>query len=122
MTDVSVNGGASTGLDDLGGTTSEDDQNVELLGAASVGLGVLGFFTLLRLADRRDRSPFRALMLFFATTAESTGATVLGTLVISKSRRGAASSQGFLLGATGTVLGILTTALNLNWMRTRRRI
>ena len=122
MTDVSVNGGLSTDLDDLGGATSDEDQNMELLGAASAGLGVLGFLTLLRLADRRDRSPFRALMLFFATTAESTGATVLGALVISKSPRGAASTRGLLLGAAGTVLGALTTVLNFNWMRTRRRI
>jgi len=95
---------------------------VDLLGAASAGLGVLGFLTLLRLADRRDRTPFRALGLFFATTAESTGATVLGASAIKKSRTTGAPTRGIVLAAVGVVLGTLTTVLNFNWMRTRRRV
>ena len=101
---------------------SADDQSVELLGTVSAGLAVLSFLTLLRLADRRDRTPLRALGLFFATTAESIGATVLGAKAVAQRGESEQVSRGFVLGAAGTVLGVITTLLNFNWMRTRRRM
>lgn len=91
------------------------------LGAVSVALSAIGFLTLLRLADRRDRSPARGLGLFMATTAESVGGTVLGLTVVGRSRDAGRPSRGLLLGAAGAVLGVITTLLNVNWMRTRRR-
>jgi hypothetical protein len=94
----------------------------EFMGGLSVALSAIGFLTLLRLADRRDRSPARGLGLFFATSLESIGGTALGVMAVGRSRDGGRPSRGLLLGAAGTVLGIVTTLLNLNWMRTRRRL
>jgi len=120
MTDPSVNGGPPRELDERGDRTGAD-RDVELFGAASAGLGVLGFFTLLRLADRRNRSPARTLSLWLAATAESKGALVLGALAIKKCRVAGTRSRGVLLAAVGVVLGSLSLVLNLNWMRSRRR-
>jgi hypothetical protein len=49
----------------------EEDQgpSVDMLGLVSLVLSGLGFLTLLKLADRRDRSPARALGLFVAHRA-----------------------------------------------------
>jgi hypothetical protein len=88
----------------------------------SVALSLLGFLTLLRLADRRERSPAHGLGLFAATTAESIGGTALGMMAVGRSRDGGRPTRGLLLGAGGAVLGIVTTLLNVNWMRTRRRL
>lgn len=99
-----------------------DDQRVELFGTLSAGLAVLSFLTLLRLADRRDRTPFRALGLFLTTTAESIAATVLGAKAVAQRGESDQVSRGFVLGAAGTVLGVITTLLTFNWMRTRRRM
>ena len=101
---------------------SQDDQRVELLGAASTALAVVSFLTLVKLADRRDRTPLRALGLFFATTAESVTATALGATAVTQAQQSNRFSRGYLLGAAGTVIGVITTLLNFNWMRTRRRI
>lgn len=101
---------------------SDGDERVELYGAVSAALSVVSFLTLLKLADRRDRSPFRALSLFVATTTESITATVLGATAVSQARESDRPSRGMVLGAAGTVLGIITTLLNFNWMRTRRRL
>ena len=97
------------------------DQN-DLMAVASVALSAIGFLTLLRLADRRDRSPAKGLGLFLATTAESIGGTVLGLSAVGRSRDVGRPSRGLLLGAIGAVLGVVTTLLNVNWMRTRRRL
>jgi hypothetical protein len=94
----------------------------EAISFASFALSALGFMTLLRLADRRDRSPVKALGLFMATTLESTTGTVLGAMAVSRHREANGLSRGLLVGAAGTVLGIITTALNFNWMRTKRRL
>jgi hypothetical protein len=91
-------------------------------------LSGIGFLTLLRLADRRERTPARALLLFFATTLESISGTVLGLVAVGRVRdaarpgKGLALGKGLLLGASGAVLGVITTLLNFNWMRTRRRL
>jgi hypothetical protein len=108
----------------LPGSPEEDGQSGDALAFASVALSAAGFLTLLRLADRRDRTPFRALALFLATTSESVAGTVLGLRAVGRSRSGggAGASRGFLLGAGGAVLGVVTMLLNFNWMRTRRRI
>jgi hypothetical protein len=94
----------------------------EALPVVSVALSALGFLTLLRLGDRRDRTPAKALGLFLATSLESTLGTVLGVTAVQRSRQADGLSRGLLLGAAGTVLGILTTVMNFNWMRTRRRL
>jgi hypothetical protein len=93
-----------------------------LLAVASVALSGLGFFTLLSLADRRDRTPAKALGLFFTTSFETITGTVLGFVAVNQARRSQQSDKGLFLGATGAVLGIMTTVMNFNWMRTRRRI
>jgi zinc transporter ZupT len=82
----------------------------------------LGFLTLLRLADRRDRSPAAALGLFFATSLETIGGTVLGLVVASRASDAKQPGKGLLLGAAAAVLGVIATIQNFNWMRTRRRL
>jgi hypothetical protein len=95
----------------------------EFMGALSVALSAVGFLTLLRLADRRERSPAHGLGLFAATSIESISGAVLGLKVVGQSRDvGGRPTRGLLLGAAGAVLGVVTTMLNLNWMRTRRRL
>jgi hypothetical protein len=94
---------------------------VDSLSLASVVLSGLAFLTLLRLADRRDRSPAKALGLFLTTTSESIGGTVLGFRAIKRSPDTQLNRNLALAGA-GTVLGIITSLLNVNWMRTRRRL
>ena len=101
---------------------AQQDQLTKSLAVASVALSAVGFLTLLRLADRRDRSPFRALGLFCATTLESGGGAVLGLVAAGRSKETGRLGKGFLVAALGTVLGVITTVLNFNWMRTRRRI
>jgi CDP-diglyceride synthetase len=91
-----------------------------LLSFASLVLSVLGFLTLLRLADRQERTPARALGLFLSTTAESVGGTVLGVAAI-KRAPDTPPNRTTLLAAAGLVLGVITTLLNVTWMRTRRR-
>ena len=103
-------------------TAQADQQSADALALASVALSAVGFLTLLRLADRRDRTPFRALALFFATSLESVTGTVLGLKAVGRAREGSGPTRGLLLGAAGAVLGVITTMLNVNWMRTRRRI
>ncbi len=47
------------------------------------------------------------------------------TTIVMWQRAGPASgrvTKEFLIAAAGTVLGIITTILNFNWMRTRRRL
>jgi hypothetical protein len=94
------------------------------LALASVALSSMGFMTLLRLADRRDRSPAKALGLFLATTVESTVGTGLGIHAIRRSRgdEPGAHPRNFAIAAAGVVIGVITSALNLNWMRTTRRV
>ena len=103
---------------DAGG---QESGRTDLMGAASLVLSAIGFLTLLRLADRADRSPAHAVGLFLATTVESVGGTVLGLSAVGESKDVGRPTRGLLLGAAGAVLGVVTTLLNFNWMRTRRR-
>ena len=95
---------------------------IDVMAVVSVALSASGLLTLLKLADRRDRSPARALALFFTTSAESIGGTVLGLKAASRAKDAGRTDRNLLLGASGAVLGIITTLLNFNWMRTRRRV
>ena len=123
LNDVSPDGtGDAAGARDAPDPEAADEQLTNSLAVASIALSAIGFLTLLRLADRRERTPFRALSLFFATTLESTGGTVLGVMAAGRSRERAPTGKGFLLAAAGTVLGVITTVLTFNWMRTRRRV
>jgi len=99
----------------------EETGRTDVLGAASLVLSAIGFLTLLRLADRRERSPANGVGLLLATTVESVGGTVLGLSAVGRSRDVGRPSRGVLFGAAGAVLGVVTTLLNVNWMRTRRR-
>jgi hypothetical protein len=101
------------------GPLAQQGDSAAVLGAASIALSGLGFVTLLKLADRRDRSPLLALGLFFATSLETIGGTVLGLKAASRAQRG---GNGLVLGASGALLGVITTIMNFNWMRTRRRL
>jgi hypothetical protein len=101
---------------------SGGEQGSDALAFASLALSVAGFLTLLKLADRRDRSPARALGLFLATSAESVTGTALGLASVGRSPVAGRPTRGFLFGAAGAVLGVVTTLLNLNFMRTKRRL
>lgn len=123
MTEEPLNPGLPDDAGDLEEElAAQEDQLTNSLAVASAALSAIGFLTLLRLADRRDRSPFRALGLFGATTLEAAGGTVLGLVAAGRSRETGHLGKGFLVAAAGTVLGVITTILNFNWMRTRRRI
>jgi hypothetical protein len=121
-TNTPTNGGAFPHLDAAGDGTPASPETTDPLPFVSAALSALGFMTLLRLADRRDRSPARALGLFLATSLESTLGTALGVRAVARSRQADGLSRGLLLGAAGTILGVLTTVMNFNWMRTRRRL
>jgi hypothetical protein len=115
--------------DDTPATIAEDpaaledhDDSVTVLAVVSIALSGVGFLTLLRLADRRDRTPARALGLFFVTWLETISGTVLGIVATSRATDSEQPGKGLLLGASGAVLGIVTAVLNFNWMRTRRRL
>jgi hypothetical protein len=124
MTDDTTENTPMTEDDDvsLNGSGDEEASTLNALAVASVALSGLGFLTLLRLADRRERTPARALGLFFTTSVESVSGGVLGLYAASRFRSGETPSKGFLVAAAGAVLGVVTTLLNINWMRTRRRV
>ena len=121
MTTSVTNPDTGAEADVLLAETAGPSGSVDSTSLASALLSVLGFPTLLRLADRRDRTPARALGLFLATTAESIAGIVLG---ISGARRASDTGpdRNIPLAAGGLVLGVITTLLNVNWMRTRRRV
>ena len=104
-------------------SSPEDGERIDLMAVASVVLSGAAFLTLLKLADRRDRTPARALGLFFTTSVESVTGTALGLSAVGRARdvEMVRPSRNLLLAAAGSVLGVLTTLLNINWMRTRRR-
>ena len=122
MTEAGLNEVSPDGAGDAVDGEATDEQLTNWLAVASLALSAIGFLTLLRLADRRERTPFRALGLFFATTLESTSGTALGLVAAGRSRETGRAGKGFILAAAGTVLGVITTVLNFNWMRTRRRV
>lgn len=99
-----------------------EKDTVAAMAASSAVLSALGFLSLLRLADRSmERTPAHALVLFLATSAESITGTVLGLTAVARTREVGRPGRSMLLGAAGAVLGVITTVLNFNWMRTRRR-
>ena len=102
--------------------TTDSASTMDVMAVVSVALSVTGFLTLLKLADRRDRSPARALGLFLATSAESISGTVLGLQAAARAREVDRPNRNLLIASAGAVLGVVTTLLNLNWMRTRRRL
>ena len=108
---------------DWGSAAFEDpDDPMNVLAVASIALSGLGFLTLLRLADRRDRTPASALGLFLVTSLATISGTVFGLVAASRASDSEQPGKGLLLGASGAVLGIVTSLLNFNWMRTRRRL
>jgi hypothetical protein len=122
MTEAGLNDVSPDGTGDAADQEAADQQLTNAMAVASLALSAIGLLTLLRLADRRDRTPFRALGLFLATTLESTGGTVLGAVAAGRNKDKAPTGKGFLLAAAGTVLGVITTVLNFNWMRSRRGV
>jgi len=100
----------------------ERENSVNVLAFASIALSAMGFLTLLRLADRKDRAPASALGLFFTTSLATITGTAFGLVAASQASDSKQPGKGLLLGGSGAVLGIITTMLNLNWMRTRRRL
>ena len=102
-------------------SSPEDGERIDLMAVASVVLSAAAFLTLLKLADRRDRTPARALGLFVTTSVESVTGTALGLSAVGRARDDGRPSRNLLLATAGSVLGVLTTLLNINWMRTRRR-
>jgi hypothetical protein len=109
-------------MDDAPDAAAPEAEPIDMTAVASVALSAVSFLTLLKLADRRDRSPARALGLFLATTAESITGTVLGAQAIGRAREVGRPNKNLLFGAGGLVLGLITSVLNVNWMRTRRRL
>jgi hypothetical protein len=112
---------------DSTGSLAEDSSALEdrddyVLAVVSVALSGLGFLTLLRLADRRDRAPASALGLFFTTSLATLSGTAFGLVAARQARNSRQPDKGLLLGASGAVLGIITTLLNIKWMRTRRSL
>lgn len=76
---------------DWGSAAFEDpDDPMNVLAVASIALSGLGFLTLLRLADRRDRTPASALGLFLVTSLATISGTVFGLVAASRERLGAA--------------------------------
>ena len=122
MADATTSEDSGPGSGDGTGEVGADEpQAMDALAVASFALSAVGFLTLLRLADRRERSPAASLGLCLATTLESTGGTVLGLVAAGRNKHPDRVTKGFLVAVGGTVLGIVTTVLNFNWMRTRRR-
>ena len=103
-------------------SSPEDGERIDLMAVASVLLSGAAFLTLLKLADRRERTPARALGLFFTTSLESVTGTALGLSAVGRARDVGRPSPNLLLATAGSVLGVLTTLLNINWLRTRRRV
>jgi hypothetical protein len=120
--DVSDNGDSSSTIDGDLPALEDDEDSVNVLAIASIALSGLGFLTLLRLADRRDRAPLSALGLFFTTSLATITGTAFGVVAASQASDSKRPGKGVLLGASGALLGIVTTLLNINWMRTRRRL
>jgi hypothetical protein len=123
MAETEGNGDAGPDADDSLATDSGDEGPlIDPLAVASFALSAIGFLTLLRLADRRERSPAAGLGLFLATTLESTGGTALGLIAAGRNKDPDRLTKGFLVAAGGAVLPVVTTLMNFNWMRTRRRL
>ncbi len=122
MADAGASEDPRPGPDGVDRESADERQAMDALAVASVALSAIGFLTLLRLADRRDRSPAAGVGLFLASMLESTGGTALGLVAAGQNKDSERVTKGFLVAAAGTVLGIITTILNFNWVRTRRRL
>jgi len=92
------------------------------LAVVSAILSGMGFLTLLKLADRSNRTPAKALGLFLATSLESTGGTIVGLTALRQIRSTEPHQRGRMLAAAGVAVGVLTSVLTLNWMRMERRM
>ncbi len=120
---TTVDEGDSSGAIDRDPPTFEEhEDSVNVLAVASIALSGMGFLTLLRLADRRYRAPASALGLFFITSIATMTGTVFGLVAARQASDSEQPGRGLLLGASGAVLGIITTLMNIKWMRTRRRL
>jgi uncharacterized BrkB/YihY/UPF0761 family membrane protein len=120
---TTVDQGDSSRADDGDPLAFEDhEDSLNVLAVASIALSGLGFLTLLRLADRRDRAPASALGLFFTTSLATITGTAFGLMAARHASDSEQPGKELLLGGSGAVLGIITALMNINWMRTRRRL
>lgn len=113
---------SAIGGSDTGSVVGEAPAAEDVLGFASIALSGFGFLTLLRLVDRRDRTPASALGLFLVTTFATISGTLFGLVSVRRAKDAEPSRKGLLFGFLGAALGVITTALSFNWMRTRRRL
>ncbi len=109
-------------LDPIPPAFEDHDDSVDVLAIVSIALSGLGFLALLRLADTRGRAPASALGLFFITSLATITCTAFGLVAARQASDSKQPGRGLLLGASGAVFGVITTILNINWMRTRRRL
>jgi hypothetical protein len=117
-----VSDGSTGAVEGLPDTVEDKQDSTNMIALAAIVLSGLGFLTLLKLADRRDRSPATALGLFLATSLETVGGTALGLVAASRASDSEQPSKGLVLGAAAAVLGVIASIMNFNWMRTRRRL
>jgi hypothetical protein len=120
---TTVNDAAASGTGDGDAPSIEEPEDpVNVLGGASVALSAVGFLTLLRLADRRDRAPARTFGLFLTTSLATIIGTVFGLIAVRHATDSEQPGKGLLLGASGAMLGIITTLLSIRRMRIRHRL
>ena len=104
------------------GETQQGPSELNRLGIASLAVSSTGFLTMLKMADRRTRTPARALLLFLATTLEFASGILLGARALQQIGDPDRHERGVLPAAAGIVIGVVTSLLTFNWMRTKRRM